>query len=153
MPGPSTPTAEQIERLQRRRTRLTIVQAILFVFWQSNFFLIPHDFGSDRAVDRFKLVAYLVWAILLLVFIATGGNWWQPQAVRAVLNDETTTVHRYRAMEVGFLVSVIAAMGCEAATLFMAVPARAAVHIVMTAGIGSALFAFAALERRAQSDG
>ena len=92
------PTAAEIERLQRRRTRLTITQAILFVFWQSNFFIIPHDFGADRPVDRFKLVAYFIWAALLLVFIATGGNWWQPSAVRAILNDETTTLHRHRAM-------------------------------------------------------
>jgi hypothetical protein len=146
------PTAEQIERLQRRRTRLTVTQAVLFVFWQSNFFLIPHDFGTDRAVDRFKLVAYLIWAALLLVFIATGGNWWQPRAVRAVLNDETTILHRHRAVGVGFMVAMIIALGCEAASLVMALPARAAVHIVMTAGIGAALFAFAALERRAQSD-
>ena len=148
---PSPPTAAEIERLQRRRTRLTTMQAILFVFWQVNFFIIPHDFGADRAVDRFKLVAYFIWAALLLVFIVTGGNWWQPREVRAILNDETTTLHRHRAMGAGFLVGMIIALGCEATSLFMAVPERAAVHIVMTAGIGSALFVFAALERRAQA--
>lgn len=148
----SMPTAAEIERLQRRRTRLTIIQAILFVFWQTNFFIIPHDFGADRPVDRFKLVAYFIWAALLLVFIATGGNWWQPAAVRAILNDETTTLHRRRAMGTGFLVGMIVALGCEAASLIMTVPGRAAVHIVMTAGIGSALFVFAALERRAQNE-
>ena len=148
-----TPAAAEIERLQRRRTRLTIMQAIFFVFWQSNFFIIPHDFGADRPIDRFKLVTYFIWASLLLVFIATGGNWWQPREVRAILNDETTMLHRHRAMGTGFLVGMIVALGCEAASLFMAVPERAAVHIVMTAGIGSALFVFAALERRAQADG
>jgi hypothetical protein len=153
MPAPLPPTAERIEHLQPRRTRLTTVQAVLFVFWQANFFLIPHDFGTDRAVDRVKLVAYLVWAALLLVFIATGGNWWQPQAVRAILNDETTLLHRRRATEAGFLVGMVIALGCETASLFMAVPERAAVHIVMTAGVGSALFVFAALERRAQRGG
>lgn len=152
MTASTPPTAEQIERLQRRRTRLTITQAVLFVFWQGNFFLIPHDFGTDRAVDRVKSVAYLIWAALLLVFIATGGNWWQPRAVRAVLNDETTVLHRRRAMGMGFQVGMIVALGCEAASLVTAAPARAVVHIVMTAGIGSALFVFAALERRAQSE-
>jgi hypothetical protein len=150
---PVSPTAEHIDRLQRRRTRIVTMQAILFVFWQGNFFLIPHDFGTDRAVDQFKLAAYFIWAALLLAFMATGGGWWQSPAVRAVLNDETTVLHRRRAMEIGFLVGMVIALGCEAASLFMAVPERAAVHIVMTAGIGSALFAFAALERRAQSDG
>jgi hypothetical protein len=153
MTDPAAPSADQIERLQRRRTRLTTVQAILFVFWQSNFFLIPHEFGTDRSVDRVKLVIYLIWAALLLVFIATGGNWWESRAVRAVLNDETTVLHRHRAMGIGFLVAIIIALGCEAASLVMAIPARAGVHVIMTAGIGSALFAFAALERGAQREG
>jgi len=152
MPPQLTPSAEQIDRLQRRRTRITTMQAILFVFWQANFFLIPHDFGTDRAVDRFKLVAYLIWAALLLLFIATGGAWWEAREVRAILNDETTLLHRRRAIEIGFLVGMVIALGCEAASLFMALPERAAVHIVMTAGIGSALFAFASLERRAQNE-
>lgn len=147
------PSAERIERLQRRRTRLTTMQAALFVFWQGNFFLIPRQFGTDSGADRVKLVAYLIWAGLLLAFIATGGEWWQSREVRAILNDESTVLHRRRAMEIGFLVSMIFALGCEAASLFMAVPERAAVHFVMTAGIVSALFVFAFLERRAQSAG
>src|SRR3954467_11049075 len=117
-----SPTAAEIDRLQRRRTRLTTMQAILFVFWQVNFFIIPHDFGADRAVDRVKLVAYFIWAAVLLVFIATGGAWWERREVRAILNDESTTLHRHRAMGTGFLVGMIVALGCEAASLFMAVP-------------------------------
>jgi hypothetical protein len=152
MASQHSPSAEQIERLQRRRTRITTMQAILFVFWQANFFLIPHDFGTDRPVDRVKLVAYLIWAALLLLFIATGGAWWETREVRAILNDETTLLHRRRAIEIGFLVGMVIALGCEAASLFMALPERAAVHVVMTAGIGSALFAFASLERRAQNE-
>ena len=152
MPASVRPTAQEIDRLQRRRTRITFTQAAFFLGWQANFFLISPDLATDRPVDRFKLAAYLVWAAMLLVFISTGGAWWRPREVRAILNDETTTLHRHRALGIGFLVGMIVALGCDAASLFVMVPGRAAVHIVMTAGIGSALIAFASLERRAQGE-
>src|SRR5690349_1456780 len=105
------PSAEEIERLQRRRTRLTLTQALLFLLWQTSFLLQEDSGVGDRAVDRVKIGAYVVWALLLLVFLMTGGNWWSPREVRAVLNDETTTSHRHRAMSAGFLVASAAAVG------------------------------------------
>lgn len=153
MPNAPLPDADEIERLQRRRTRIVTAQALLFVVWQANFLLVEGSGAADRAVDRVKIAAYAVWTLLLLAFLATGGSWWFPREVRAVLNDETTTAHRQRAMSLGFLVAMLVGVGLYLASLFEPLTERQAVHAVLTAGIATALIAFAALERRAQADG
>ncbi len=147
------PSADEIERLQRRRTRLITVQALLFILWQTNFLLLENSGAADRAVDRVKIASYLVWALVLVAFLATGGAWWSSKAVRAVLNDEGTTMHRHRAMSIGFLTAMLVAIGLYLSSLFIALTERQAVHAVLTAGIAGALVAFAAQERRAQADG
>jgi hypothetical protein len=147
------PSPEEIDRLQRRRTRLTVTQAILFIVWQTNFLLLQDSGAGDRAIDRFKIGAYGVWTLLLIAFLATGGNWGSPRAVRAVLNDESTVAHRNRALSLGFFTAMLVALGLHVGSLILPLTERQAVHAVLTAGIASALVAFAHLERRAQADG
>jgi len=147
------PSPDEIERLQRRRTRVMSMQAILFIVWQTNFLLLDDSGAADRAVDRFKIAAYAVWALLLIAVMATGGSWWFTREVRAVLNDEVTNAHRHRAMSVGFLAAMLVGVGLYVASLFAPLTERQAAHAVLTAGIASALVVFVFLERRAQADG
>jgi hypothetical protein len=151
---PNHPSAERIERLQRRRTRLLFMQAIIFLLWQTSFFARPlREAATARGVDHVKIGAYIVWAAALVLFVATGGGYIQPKAVRRVLNDELTIDHRRRAMTAGFLASMMAAVICYFIDQFLGMPAGVAIHTILTVGVAAALLRFAMLERRAQADG
>jgi hypothetical protein len=148
-PSTERPSAEHIERLQRRRTRLLFFQGIVFLLWQTSFFRMGEP-DAGRAVDHVTVAAYIVWALLLLAYIATGGGPFLPRDVRAVLNDETTVEHRRRGMAAGFWAAMAAALGCYVLGFFDLVSARDVIHTVLTAGVGASLLTFAVLERRAQ---
>jgi hypothetical protein len=148
VPG-APPSAELIERLQRRRTRLLFFQAIVFVLWQTTFFRMGALEGT-RLVDHVAIGSYVVWTALLLAYIGTGGGPFLPREVRAILNDETTIAHRRRGMAMGFWAAMGTAIGCYVVTLFDVVTPRQVIHTVLTAGVGAALLTFAVLERRAQ---
>jgi hypothetical protein len=147
---PQHPSAERIEHLQRRRTRLAFTQGLFFLIWQANFFSMNEY--SGRTVDHVKIGAYILWSNNLLAFIGTGGGWIQPRAVRTILNDETTIAHRRQATTLGFWAAIGAALGSYVVTLFEPVTAREAIHAVLSVGIVTALLNFAFLERRAQAD-
>lgn len=148
------PSAARIERLQQRRTRLMFVQAIIFLLWQTTFFAEPaRTTAALRTVDHVKLGAYIVWAAALVLFLATGGGYIQPRAVRRVLNDEVTVDHRRRAMSLGFLASMAAAVVCYFIAQVEPMSAGVAIHVILSVGVAAALLRFAMLERRAQADG
>lgn len=144
------PTSAHIERLQRRRTRLAMVQGAFFLIWQANFFVASPHMEVVRTVDRVRVISYLIWAVLLLLFLATGGGFLYSPEVRAVLNDESTIEHRRKAQTAGFWAAMLAAVAAYAAALFESYPPVYAVHAVLTAGLSVALLVFARLERRAQ---
>ena len=148
---PDRPSAETIERLQRRRTRLAFIQGAFFLIWQANFFAMDED--SGRLVDHVKVSAYIVWSIDLLAFNGTGGGWIQRRAVRAILNDESTIAHRRQSTTWGFWAAIGGALGSYVVSLFEPVTAREAIHLVLSLGIVTALLNFAFLERRAQREG
>jgi hypothetical protein len=153
-PDSRRPSAEKIERLQRRRTRLLTFQALVFLLWQTTYFSVA-DRSSEviRTVDHVKIGAYIVWAAVLLLFLATGGGYIQPKEVRAVLNDELTIDHRRRAMTLAFLASMGAAVAVYLVNQFEPLSAGDAIHAILTVGVFTALVRFAMLERRAQKDG
>jgi hypothetical protein len=151
---PNDLSGERIERLQRERMRLLYVQLVFFVLWQLTFFSRPlREAGEARAVDHVKIGAYVVWAAVLVIALATGGGYIQPRAVRAVLNDELTIEHRRRAMSLGFLAAMTAAVACYFIDQFAGMPAGVAIHTILTVGVATALLRFAMLERRAQAHG
>ena len=149
-PDPTPPSAERIEHLQRRRTRLLFFQGLFFLIWQTLYFSAGQEAAATRDADHVKIAAYVVWSIVLLAFIGTGGGYLQSKAVRAVLNDEVTVANRRTAMVTGYWVSMLVAIGCYLLSLFQLVTAREVIHIVLTAGVATALINFAVLERRAQ---
>jgi hypothetical protein len=148
------PSAETIERLQRRRTRLMFVQGLFFLFWQVNYFAAaPSELYAGNGANHVKVAAYLVWALILLAFLATGGGWWDSAEVRAILNDEATREHRRRGIELGFWAAMAATVVCYAINLFEPLSTRVVIHAVLSAGVTVALLRFGMLERRAQSYG
>jgi hypothetical protein len=138
---------ERAERLGRRRARIFAVQAIIFISWQGLFFSRPTQ-EPLRTVDSVKLSAWFVWVLLLLVLLATGGNFLRGRKVRALLNDEFTRRNRDRAYVSGFWAAAITAIGFYLIDLFDAVTAREAIHAILSAAIASALITFAIYERR-----
>ena len=142
---------EIADRLARRRARILPVFAILFFVWQANFFVMAPDAG--RLVDQLKISAWLVWVLALLLLLATGGGLLRGSAVRALMNDESTRENRRTGYAYGFWAAVGSAILVYVIDMFDPVTAREGVHIVLTAGVATALFTFGLLERRALRNG
>ena len=138
--------AEKAEQLTRRRARMMPFLAMIFLIQQISYF---SGTKGERAVDHVKIGAWLVLAVVLLIGLGTGGAWLQPKAVRDLANDETTRLHRSRAIEMGFWTMAGTLIGLYVVSLFETVAGRDAIHITLTAGIGAALLMFGFLERRA----
>ncbi|HEX2763546.1 MAG TPA: hypothetical protein VHM92_06830 [Allosphingosinicella sp.] len=137
---------EAAERFGKRRVRIFFVQAVFFILWQTHFYAPSHE-GALRAVDRFKISAWFVWVLALLLLLATGGALFRSRAVRALLNDELTRRNRTMAYVYGFWAAVGAAIGVYFVAMFEFVSAREAIHIVLSAAIGTAMLTFAFKER------
>jgi len=153
-PGSSPISAERIERLQKRRTRIFLVEALLFAIWQVNYFAaIPAPKPLATSLETMKVSAYVVWAVALLVALATGGGFRYGREVRAILNDETTRDHRRRGLECGFWAAMGVALICYALSIFEPISARIVIHLILSGGLATALLTFVYLERRAQADG
>ena len=138
--------AEKAEQLTRRRARMMPFLAMIFLIQQISYF---SGTQGERAVDHVKIGAWLILAIVLLVGLGTGGAWLQPKAVRDLANDETTRLHRSRAIEIGFWTMAGTLIGLYVVSLFEQLGGRDAVHLTLTAGIGASLLMFGFLERRA----
>jgi hypothetical protein len=143
---------EAADRLSRRRARMLPMLAIVFLLQQAAYFGDRFADG-DRTVDRVKIAAWLVLSVVLLLALATGGFWFKPKAVRALMDDEVTRANRADAFRIGFLVTMAAAIALYFVSLFEPVGGRDAIHILMTIGIAAALLRFGYLERHALKDG
>lgn len=139
---------ETADRLTRRRARMLPMLAIIFLSQQVTYFAGRIEDGS-RTVDHVKIAAWLVLSIVMLLALTTGGFWFKPKAVRALMDDEVTRANRTDAFRVGFLLTMIAAIALYFVTLFEPVGGREAIHILMTVGLAAALLRFGFLERRA----
>src|SRR5687768_1354233 len=122
---------EAAERIGRGRARLFIAQGLLFMIWQTMFFAGYGD-GPLRLVDKVYLGAWLVWAVMLLVLLATGGGYFRSSKVRELLDDELTRRHRSSAYIAGFWTAMMAAIAVYVMSMFFAVTAREAVHLILS---------------------
>jgi hypothetical protein len=142
---------ETAERLTRRRARLLPAMAVLFIAGQGVYF---SDVAEPmRAVDATKISAWLVWALALLLALATGGGLLRSKKVRALLNDEATRDHRLRGIAFGFWAAMAGCVMIYVLSAFEPMSARESIHLVLTLGVGAALLRFGVLERRALRDG
>ena len=90
-------------------------------------------------------------SLVLLVVLMTGGGLLRGAAMRAMLNDETTRVHRADALGWGFVVAMLT--GIMMYIIGSAsIGERGAVHLIVSFGVATALLRFGLLERRAMRD-
>jgi MFS family permease len=140
---------EIADRLSRRRARMIPVLAVIFLSGQAAYFSQDH---AERMVDHVRIGAWLVWVIVLLLLLGTGGGFIQRREVRALINDETTKANRQQTFAVGFWTAMGMAIGLYVVTMFDEVSAREAIHLIVTGAIAGALLMFGMLERRAHRD-
>ncbi|MBX3563342.1 MAG: hypothetical protein KF730_02080 [Sphingomonas sp.] len=142
---------EIAERLTHRRARVLPAMALIFLSGQAIYF--GNAAQPMRAVDATRISAWLVWALALLLLLATGGGLFRSRKVRALLNDELSREHRLRAIAFGFWAAMLTCVAAYILSAFEPVTAREAIHRVLTLGVGAALLRFGMLERRALKDG
>ena len=142
---------ETADRLSRRRARMIPALGAMFILQQASYFVGRIEDGT-RTVDHVQIGAWLILSIVLLLALATGGFWFKPAPVRALMNDDVTRANRVEAFRVGFLATMIAGIGLYFITLFDRVGGREAIHLLVTVGIAAALLRFGFLERRAHID-
>ena len=136
--------ADIADRLARRRARIIPVMVVAFIAQQA-----ASGSWNQQPPGPVKIAAWFVMSLVLLLLLATGGGWARGPAVRALLNDESTHAHRQQAAVAGFFAAMASCVVVYAVALIKPLGGVAAVHLVMTTGIGAALMRFARLERRA----
>ncbi|HMJ92914.1 MAG TPA: hypothetical protein VK472_02310 [Allosphingosinicella sp.] len=138
---------EKAEKLGRSRARKFAVQGVIFAGWQG-FYFGGAMADQVRTVDSVKIGAWLVWVLVLLALLATGGGFMRSRSVRALLNDELTRANRTLAYVAGFWGAMAAGIGCYLVNLFEPVSTRQAIHAIVSIAIAAALITFALRERR-----
>ncbi|HYJ30148.1 MAG TPA: hypothetical protein VEW25_07400 [Allosphingosinicella sp.] len=143
---------EMADRLSRRRSRVIPLLALLFISGQAMYFgnVVAEPM---RNVDAVRIGAWLVWALALLLLLATGGGLFRSKSVRALMEDDVTVENRRRGIAFGFWTAMLTAVALYPLSMVEDLSAREAIHIILTFGIGAALLRFAVLERRALRDG
>ena len=147
----TTPTdVERAERISRRRARVFPLLGIYFIAGQAVFF--RHTDASER-VAQFKVSAWLVWALTLLIAFAFAGGHFHGRNVRSLVEDDVARANRAKGYETGFWAAAVAAIALYVTNMFEPVSGRDAIHLILTALVGAAMIRFGSLERRALKDG
>jgi len=141
---------EIADRISRRRARMLPVLGVYFLAGQAVFF---RHVGEPERIASFKISAWLVWAVVLLLALAFAGGQFRGAKIRALVEDEVSRANRARGYAAGFWGGCIAAIALYVLTMFEPVGGREAIHIILTATVASALIRFGMLERRALRDG
>ena len=144
---PPISDAEQADRLSRRRARMTVVMAIIFVSQQFTFF--SENAEDHRLVTWVHTSGWIVLSAVILAALVTGGFWFRPKGVRALMEDEVTRENRHRALSLGFVLAMVAAMVLYVVDRFEPVGAPIAIYLILSVGLGAALMRFGVLEKRA----
>jgi hypothetical protein len=142
----SSDNAELAERLSRRRARMMPVLGLFLIIQQSAY--LSHGDGS-RAVDQVRLGAWAAMSIVVLLVLSTGGFWFRSRQVRALIEDDVTRANRASSLSTGFVCAMITAIICYVMRGAWEFTAGEVIHLIVTAGLFSALIRFSFLERRA----
>jgi hypothetical protein len=137
--------AEQAERLSKRRARLMPMLAVIYLGQQVSYFAL----NADRTVDHFKVGAWVVMSLALLLALISGGGLARKRELRDMINDETSRAHQADALGVGFVVAMLTAIILYVLGSATPMSAREAIHVIVSLAIAVALVRFGWLERRA----
>jgi len=138
--------ADIADRLGRRRARLIPALGLFFIIQQSAYWANP---PAERAVDHVRVGAWVAMTVVILFVLNSGGFWFRPARVRAMLDDEVTRANRSSAMHWGFVAAMLGGVAVYVVQGAAQFTAREAIHLIVSAGILVALMRFAVLERRA----
>jgi len=139
---------EAADRLTQRRARMLPTMAVIFIAQQGIYFTTKTE-DLTRPVDQLRIAGWLLMSIVLLLALTTDGFWFKPKRVRELMDDEPTRANRADALRVGFLATMVGAIGLFFLSFFDPLEARETIHLLMAIGIGVALIRFGWLERRA----
>ncbi len=137
---------ELADKLTLRRARVSIVLGVLFITSMATSLNI--DIGDSRAAT-IQSVAWIVWAMALLILVALGGGWFRNPFVRSMMNDDSTIENRRSALITGYWAIVLCAFVLYGISLFANISSREAIRIMLSAAVGAAAIRFGTLERRA----
>jgi hypothetical protein len=137
---------DKADRISRRRARMFPVLGIYFIAGQAVFF---RQVDESTRVAQFKISAWLVWALVLLLAFAFAGGHFRGRAVRALVEDEVSRANRAKGYAAGFWAAAAAAIALYVVNMFEPVSGRDAIHLILTALVGAAMIRFGILERRA----
>jgi hypothetical protein len=141
---------ETADRLSRRRARMMIPLALIFLIQQAAFFSKPLD---HRAVSLVRLGGWTALALVILAGLTTGGYWFRPKAVRALMDDEITRAHRGDALSLAFVLAMLTGIALFVLQVFVPLETPVTIHLILSVGFGTALIRFGVLERRAHKLG
>jgi protein-S-isoprenylcysteine O-methyltransferase Ste14 len=141
------------EKLVRRRARVATAFGILFLASQASSLSRPHPVLTHPGPYQLgHVAAWVIWAAILLIVLATGGGLLRTAGVRQMMNDESTRTHRARALSTGFWASLAATFSLYFLNLYQPVTTADALRLVVTIAVAAALISFGAMERRALRD-
>ncbi len=141
---------EFADRLSRRRARMFPILGIYFILGQA--FLFRHAPEPER-IANFKISAWLVWAVVLLIALAFAGGHFRGAKVRALVEDEVTRANRLRGYATGFWAAAAASILLYVIDMFEPMSGREAIRLILTFAVAGALIRFGTLERRALKGG
>ena len=147
----SRPPIERADWLSRKRAWFIGVMAILFIVLQV--FAGPH-FSVQPGDGVARRWGWAVLAAILLLNLGTGGGLMLGRQLRALLNDEVWAANRNKALATGYWMAMIIALAVYMSVLYglVELSAMQVLHIVVTASVATAMFAFSSLELRAHRD-
>lgn len=146
----TTSDVERADRISRRRARMFPILGIYFIAGQAVFF---RHVEEPARVAQFKISAWLVWALVLLMAFAFAGGHFRGKAVRELVEDEVSRANRAKAYAAGFWAAAAAAIALYVINMFEPVTGREAIHLILTALVGAAMIRFGTLERRSLREG
>lgn len=131
-------TVDRAERIGMARARMLPLAGIGLIV------------GNALTIDSASIGALVAWLALFavaFVVVVTGGVW--PRQLRALTDDESTRVHRRAAVFTGYCAAVACAAGVALVTLFVDIPARDALRIVLATAVAAPMVGFGVRERAA----
>lgn len=133
-----TSIPDRAERMVRHRAILAIVLATLLIATQ-----------GQRMGSEGSLIGWAIWGAIVAGFLLWASGLFQGRRFRGLIDDETSTLHRRRALTIGFWVMVASAGVCFGLTFVKDFGPRDAIQLILTCGISAALLSFGVWERAA----